>query len=390
MTAANQILSVDCRVALLTPVGRGAIATISVDGKQAVALVERFFQPLGHRTLSTVPIRSILVGHWRSGAGHPEEVVVARCEETRVEINCHGGIAASDAILTTLTTAGATLNNSATWLAEHVFDSIQRAAWQAISMARTERTAGILLDQWRGALTAAIREVRASLRMQPARFDLATERVARLIQLGDVGLHLAQPWRVVLAGPPNVGKSSLANALLGYERCIVFDQPGTTRDVLTATTAFDGWGVELSDTAGYRESTDAVEQEGTRRAWRQLEEADLAVIVTDASQPIEMYVARFQAAARASLVVANKMDLCDPANPIPVDWLPTSAVTGQGVEELAREIVRMLVPILPEPGEAVPFTSQQLDLLQQVRNAISSQDHESADSILSRLLASSS
>ena len=386
MTAAQQTPSADCRVALLTPVGRGAIATISVHGKQAVALVERFFQPLGRRALSTVPIRSILVGHWRSGAGQSEEVVVTRCDETRVEINCHGGIAASNAILTALTVAGATLENSETWLAEHIPDSIQRAAWQAISLARTERAAGILFDQWRGALAVAIREVRELLRTQPAQFELAAQRVARLIRLGDVGLHLCVPWRVVLAGPPNVGKSSLANALLGYERCIVFDEPGTTRDVLTATTAFDGWAVELSDTAGYRESTDAVEQEGTRRAWQQLEEADLAVIVVDVSQPIGDYVPRFQAAARASIVVANKIDRCDSATRIPAEWLPTSAMTGQGIDNLVREMIRKLVPILPRPGEAVPFTSQQLDLLQQAQTAISARDHDSAGSILSRLL----
>jgi tRNA modification GTPase len=89
---------------------------------------------------------------------------------------------------------------------------------------------------------------------------------------------------VVIAGPPNVGKSSLINALLGYQRAIVFDQPGTTRDVLTATTAIDGWPVELADTAGIREGDDAIETEGVARALAEIRAADLVVEVWDASQ----------------------------------------------------------------------------------------------------------
>ena len=90
---------------------------------------------------------------------------------------------------------------------------------------------------------------------------------------------------MVIAGPPNVGKSSLINALLGFQRAIVFDLPGTTRDVVTAVTALDGWPVELSDTAGLRSSDDPLELAGIEQAHRQAAAADCLLLVFDASQP---------------------------------------------------------------------------------------------------------
>ena len=91
-------------------------------------------------------------------------------------------------------------------------------------------------------------------RGRAADLQAAAARIREWLAWEDFGLHLTRPWNVVLAGRPNVGKSSLINALLGYTRSIVFDQPGTTRDVVTAATAIDGWPIELSDTAGLRES----------------------------------------------------------------------------------------------------------------------------------------
>ena len=375
----------DCHVTLLTPAGRGAIATISVVGQQAVDFVERFFQPLGRRSLRTSPARDILVGHWRSGAGQQEEVVVTRWDETRVDIHCHGGMAASQALLDNLTASGAIFISSESWLRQQVRDPIQRAAHQAISLARTERTAGILLDQWRGAFATAIHEIIDNL--QTVQFaEKASRRLERLMALSDLGLHLTSSWRVVLSGPPNVGKSSLTNAILGYDRCIVFDQPGTTRDVVSATTALDGWAIELSDTAGYRESGDAVEQEGTRRAWRQVQDADLVVIIVDAIQPDRQYVEGCRQAARSSLVVANKIDKCLSSAAFPSDWLLTSAVTRVGIEELAREMVGKLVPTPPEAGEAVPFTAQQVEHLKQAQFEIASGNAGAASSLLQELL----
>lgn len=381
---------INCCVTRLTPPGRSAVATVSVEGPTAVQIVMGFFQPFGRQSLKTVPIDRILVGQWRSQSGCSEEVVIARRGTSRWEIHCHGGLAASEAIIQSLTRAGAQAGTTDDWLTLRVAEPIQRAAWQALTEVSTERAAGILLDQLRGALPSAIREMIALLQGGPGALDDVAQRFDRLIQLGSIGVHLTQPWSVAFAGPPNVGKSRLMNAIVGYERSIVFDQPGTTRDVLGALTALDGWPVELFDTAGFRESSDLVEREGTRRARRQLEDADLAIIVLDFLQLNAPFLRQFQAAARRSLVVVNKSDLVDGTPELPSEWLWTSARTGAGIQELISRIVRTLVPLTPQRGEAVPFTQEQGQLLRAAQCSVLARDSLAAMGILSRLLEESS
>ena len=132
------------------------------------------------------------------------------------------------------------------------------------------------------------------------------EQLKGLLRFGDLGLHLTTPWRVVLTGPPNVGKSSLINALVGRERAIGSAQPGTTRDVVTAVTAVGGWPIELADTAGVRQVVDPLEREGVNRAKRSREHADLVVMVADATQnapPEDLFEGN--GSERAVLVVVN-------------------------------------------------------------------------------------
>src|SRR5690606_34057111 len=136
----------------------------------------------------------------------------------------------------------------------------RRAARQALERATTERVALVLLDQWQGALERQCESILARLRA--GEVDVAAQQLERLSSTWQVGRWLTRPARIVLTGPPNVGKSSLVNRLVGYERAIVFDEPGTTRDVVTATTAIDGWPVVLGDTAGIRDATGELEQAG--------------------------------------------------------------------------------------------------------------------------------
>ena len=129
-------------------------------------------------------------------------------------------------------------------------DPIRAAAIALLADARTERTAAILLDQYNGAWGRALANIRTSL--SAARTASAAAQIQSLLRLEPLAAHLVQPWRVVVIGPPNVGKSSLTNALLGFQRTIVHDQPGTTRDAVAIQLAIDGWPVELVDTAGLR------------------------------------------------------------------------------------------------------------------------------------------
>ena len=120
-------------------------------------------------------------------------------------------------------------------------------------------------------------------RSQPRIGSVLAESSIEMLQFRDLGLHLTTPWRVVLAGAPNVGKSSLMNAIAGYQRAIVSPTPGTTRDVVTVTTAIDGWPVQLADTAGLRETQDELESAGVALADAAIGEADLVIVVSDAS-----------------------------------------------------------------------------------------------------------
>ncbi|MBW3539752.1 MAG: 50S ribosome-binding GTPase [Planctomycetes bacterium] len=203
----------------------------------------------------------------------------------------------------------------------------------------------------------------------------------------EFGLHLVRPWRVVLSGRPNVGKSSLINALVGYQRAIVYDQPGTTRDVVTAETALDGWPFEFADTAGLRTGGDELETAGIARARETLARADCRVLVFDASEPIEADDLRLLAEWPNAIVVANKCDLAPSREAsLPPAALRLSALTGNGLDSLAREIVRRVVPNPPAAAEPIPVTERQIDLLRRAHAAAIESRFADAERALSECL----
>jgi tRNA modification GTPase len=317
---------------------------------------------------------------------------VCRVGPTEVEVHSHGGRAAIDRIAAEL--AGDVRESECwhDWVARREPNAIRREARLLLAEARTERTAAILLDQYAGALETALAKIVEAL--DDGRSTDAKGRLQILLDRAPIGLHLVEPWRVVLAGPPNVGKSSLINALVGYGRSIVFDQPGTTRDVVTATTAIDGWPIELSDTAGLRTSDDPLEQAGVELARQQIRAADCIVYVADATAPHSDLVmsARFLAApGRASVGVVSKCDLGqnDVLNRLASERHPrhlTSAITGEGVAELATAIVKQLVGDGLRPGDAVPFTSSQVAHVRQAMTALEREDSRTAHGWLSHIL----
>jgi tRNA modification GTPase len=190
--------------------------------------------------------------------------------------------------------------------------------------------------------------------------ERARQSILALIDTWPLGNHLVNPWKVVLAGPPNVGKSSLINALVGFQRSIVFDQPGTTRDVVSVQTAMDGWPIELSDTAGIRSATDAIEAEGVERAQAQLASADLVILVTDPDQAADRLEDLLLPDVTKVIRVWNKSDLhAAPSG----EFLATSTLEQTGVAELLEAIVGRLVSKVPAAGDAVVFTQRQYDIL---------------------------
>lgn len=389
------------RVALLTPPDRGALAVVGVAGGGALATMARLFFPRGPIPLTHRPDGVIVFGRW-GDAERGEELVVVRHSAERLEVHCHGGLAASEAVLMSLERLGAVRQSWQEWLAAAAAgaSATEVEAREALARAGGPKAAQILCRQLAGALDAEITRI-AGL---DAAGDVPGAAAARdrLRRAARVGLRLTRPWRVVVAGEVNAGKSSLVNALAGHARSIVAAEPGTTRDVLETRIVLDGWEIDLIDTAGLRDDpAGPTEAAGIARACEAVATADLVVCVTPvgrpsrspsgrqagsvphmasetpapcgATVPVAVRVASGTLAphdkpdACPIILVLSKCDLASDDGAGPPDAIRTSATTGFGIDELAAAIVRRLVPEDRDEPElllgAVPFTARQIKSL---------------------------
>ncbi|WP_339728718.1 GTPase [uncultured Gimesia sp.] len=374
-----------CSAALLTPRGRGAVATIRVHGEatKITHAIDACFHSANKKSLAEQPLNRIVYGLW--GQTNNEDLVLCRIENETVDIHCHGGMAAVERILTDLQTQGCKVLS---WqeIACQTQPALEVELQTALTAATTFRAAEILLCQSQGILRNAFEEL---IPDETADFDpdIFQTQIQNLLRWEHLGLHLTAPWRVVLAGRPNVGKSSLINAILGYDRSIVFNEAGTTRDVLTASTAIEGWPFQFSDTAGIREQADALEAAGIQRAEQTLQQADCRVILIDTSQPAHPDDQRLLSQWNDSIIVTHKIDLPQRWDtPLPEQAIPVSSKTKAGIETLLDQLVKRLVPEVPPLETAVPVTQRQLDLLHQAANALTNQDQQTYRGLINQLL----
>ncbi len=348
-------------VACLTPPGTAAIATVGLVGDGAWSLVEPLFQPRGKKTgFSEKP------GFWvgRLGNEFADDVVLTlqgHGDRRRVEIHCHGGSAVVRWLIDLFTSRGAIEIRWDDWQRQSAISPLKAETAIALARALTARAAGILLDQYHGALERELHEIDSAI----AHGDKAQakSKLDGLIRRIPIGKHLTEPWRVVVAGAPNAGKSTLVNALLGYQRAITSSTPGTTRDILTALTAFDGWPVELIDTAGLRPEALGLEALGVERAVNALTQADLCLWIVDRTEA--------QPVLPPTVLVCPVLLVCNKADLSP-RWRPwtyngtswdVSALTGQGLPDLIGAVAMHLVPDPLSPGAAVPFTDEMCRLI---------------------------
>lgn len=361
---------------ILTSPGRGAVAVVRVWGPGALGIANRAFRPNRGRRLAGSPRGQLRVGRVGVGLGDEVVAVVVGGKAAEVEIQCHGGSAAVTLVAEALESGGAMLRPPGAWVGREGGSRLRAEAAVALGRASTIKVASILLDQFEGALDEELR------RALKADRDVALALLDGLIERATVGTRLVEGWRVVLAGRPNVGKSRLLNALAGYDRAIVAPTPGTTRDVVTATVALEGWPVELADTAGLRPTLDPIEAEGVAQARSRHREADLVVVILDRSVPLEGQDLVVLAGHRGGLVVANKSDL-------PASWdeseqgaLAVSAERGDGVDGLVRAIADRLVPDPPLAGSGVPFRAVHARRLRAIRaNFATNQDDRARRSL---------
>ena len=365
-------------VSRLTSLAPAAIAVLSIEGPKALEFLSKCWQPnQGTPVLQTNRIR---FGYTTATSDEPsigcnESIVVCRTDHDRVELHCHGGKQASEKILERLSSLGAVVtpwNREPSLLAR---DVIEQEAIEDLVQANSFRSTAILLDQMRGALSRELKRI--ELLNADGKLQEASDSIRQLRQRFAIGKHLIHPWSVVLAGPPNVGKSSLLNRMLGYDRAIVHEQAGTTRDSLMERTSFDGWPIDLTDGAGVRlasEASDPIEIAGIDRTLQKAREADCVLLMVDpATGWTNSHDRIYQATQGKRVLVRSKSDL-QMASFIPPHFsfdaqVSTSAISGEGTLELQSAIVSVLVPEAPESGIGIPFRRRHLELLNRLTNS---------------------
>ena len=291
-----------------------------------------------------------------------DEVLVTVIDDQVLEINCHGGIVAVERVMAELKRRGAE-RVQARVAAGRTLDAVEREAAAAIPLAQSRLAARMLLEQYRGELSRAVERI---AQIPPHDAATALEGIEGTARLG---MALCTPKRIVIAGSPNTGKSTLFNTLLGHSRAIVTHVPGTTRDFISDMVVLSGVPFELVDTAGLRDTDHIIEREGVRVSHEQISAADVVLLIFDASGPLSAEDDRIFSQLRGSvarvLVAANKIDLLDepyPPQPIAPDvWI--SAETGAGIGDLEAHIVRAAVGDATYTGGPAVFTQRQLELV---------------------------
>ena len=361
----------DTIAAISTAPGEGGIAIVRLSGPRAEGILRAAFRPAkpGEVDLGGRRMRYGVVVDENSKILDEVMVVLMHAPHTytredMAEIDCHGGSACAQAILRRVLALGARGAEPGEFTRRAYengrLDLSRAEAVMQLVGAQSESARRASLRQMFGGVSQFILRVKMRLtnllsRIQvsvdfPEEVDemaLNVETCLELDALAGILEHHADPKRVrmlregisvVLCGRPNVGKSSLMNALLNTERAIVTDVPGTTRDVLSERFPLGGRTVILSDTAGIRESDDAVERIGIERAENEVEAADIVLLVLDASQPLQEEDRRLLARANDRYILClNKEDLpqqLDTSELPPVFCSHVSASTGDGVEEL--------------------------------------------------------
>ncbi|MDR3280709.1 MAG: tRNA uridine-5-carboxymethylaminomethyl(34) synthesis GTPase MnmE [Synergistaceae bacterium] len=375
----------DVITAVATAWGEAAIAIVRLSGVGSVALADSFYR--GRRPLADEPARRMALGVMTDGTSVVDEVLAVRFErgasytgEESVEIHCHGGSAAARGCVDILTDAGARAAMPGEFTKRAFLngrmDLAQAEAVLGVIRARSDAELASSGRALQGELSSRLMELADDLTELSASIearidfpedvdDAETEEFARgivciknkadiLLERCRVGLTLRNGVRAAIAGRPNVGKSSLMNALLGSERAIVTDIPGTTRDTLDATLVHRGLSITLVDTAGVRDVPDflgdagMIESLGVERSRSAIKEADFCVLVIDASEgpADDDMTAAMSTHGKPAILAANKCDL-PPAEPGAVSLgdfareINVSALTGEGMTELKDAIFEL-------------------------------------------------
>lgn len=378
----TDFLSEDTIVAPATAPGEAALAIIRLSGKKAFAIADAVF--MGAVRLTEAPSHTIHHGYIVDPATKErvDEVLASvfrapksYTAEDSVEISCHGGRTVVSAIVELFVRAGARPAAPGEFTQRAFLhgriDLAQAEAVVDLISAQSEASRRASLEQLEGALSKKVNHLRESLLDVLAEVEanldfpeegIEPQRAGQILQtLSGViaqirtlaksfkeGKVLREGYSVVIAGRPNVGKSSLLNALLQKERAIVTPLPGTTRDTIEEWAIFSGVPVRLVDTAGLRERGGKIEKEGMRRTEEAIEKSDLVLLMLDASQKPndedQRLLSQYQ--NRKKLLLYNKVDLVAEKTSTAESngALYISATQGTGLDRLKEKIAKLALP----------------------------------------------
>jgi tRNA modification GTPase len=382
----------DTIVAISTPLGRAGIGVVRISGPDAPSIALRLTGRPGaleprHATFATISATGARRPSPEAG-DEAEALTPALADqavvtffpaphsytgEHVVELSAHGSPVILRGIVEAALSAGARLAEPGEFTLRAFLhgklDLIQAEAVGDLIDAATPLQARAAFDQLEGTLTSRIQGIEASLFDLIARLEASldfpdegyhfVQREGAAVELADVRSQIAQLLaqaargrliregaQIAIVGTPNVGKSSLFNALLNTDRAIVTSIPGTTRDLLTERADIRGVAVSLVDTAGIRASADVIEQEGVARARQAAGVADVTVLVLDRSRPLSGDDRRLLDTEPAGprLVVVNKIDLAPAWSGADVigDAMPVSVTTGKGIDRLLDRMAAAL------------------------------------------------
>ncbi|MBN2541549.1 tRNA uridine-5-carboxymethylaminomethyl(34) synthesis GTPase MnmE [bacterium] len=372
----------DTIVALATPKGKGALAIIRLSGSSALEISANIFR--GKKDLKKAPNQSVILGRVYSDDSILDEVmaVVYRkpqsyTGEDMVEFTVHGSKIIIESVLEALTENGARYAQPGEFTFRRFIngkiDLLQAEAVVDIINATTKKALESALKQLEGNLSDRLARVRTELhRIQTeltASIDFPEEQLETMplneikLRLNDLiedmnnllenykmGKILHHGLTVVIAGKPNVGKSSLFNQLLGENRAIVSSDPGTTRDMIDSVCTLEGIPVRLYDTAGIRIVENHIEIEGVKKAREQLTEADLILLLIDISKNLDTqdFELLDELKEQPMIIALNKKDLEIKEDTLhfihnqDTEYCSISALTGEGIDELESKIVNSL------------------------------------------------
>ena len=373
----------DTICAIATPIGEGGVAIIRISGENALSIASKIFVAKNNCDVKNMQTYTMKYGNVIEIDNKEiiDDVILSYMKspksytgENVVEINCHGGVVSTNSVLNQIIRAGARLAEPGEFTKRAFLngriDLSQAEAVMDIITAKTELSMKSAMLQSNGALSREITELRKYLLNVLALIEYAVDfteddediiddnlvlqvkegidktilKIKNLLSNADEGKIIRDGLNIVIVGKPNVGKSSLLNSLLKEKRAIVTDVPGTTRDVIEEYINLDGIPIRITDTAGIRETEDIVEKIGVEKSKEKIEEADLIILMLDASRDIDEEDKAIidKIKNRKYIVLLNKIDLDMEISQEVINDLDNkidiSAKTGKGIDDLKIEI----------------------------------------------------